>query len=83
MPMNVELTPEIAAIVHAQVAAGEFATAADAVAAAVLGIGSDESNVSWVKPYLEKGLADLTAGRTLSADAVHAELRAKFALARN
>ena len=77
--MNVELKPGIAAIVHAQVASGEFATAADAVAAAVLGIGVDEpGDAAWAKPYLEKGLADLAAGRTLTADAVHAELRAKF-----
>jgi len=80
--MHVELKPKIAAILQAQVAAGHFETIEDAVTAAVLGIGPDlDGNVgdlSWAKPYIDKGLADLEAGRVIPAEAVHAELRRRF-----
>ena len=80
--MKIELKPKIAAIVEAQVAAGQFETVEDAVAAAVLGIGremgDDTADLSWAKDAVELGLADLSAGRTSPAEVVHAELRLRF-----
>ncbi len=80
--MHVELKPKIAAILQAQVAAGHFDTIEDAVSAAVLGIGPDQNgdpgDLSWAKPYIDKGLADIEAGRVVPAETVHAELRRRF-----
>ena len=80
--MNIVLKPKIAEIVEAQVAAGEFANVEDAVAAAVLGVGlgrgEGTADLSWAKPYVDDGLADLAAGRTIPADEVHSELRRRF-----
>lgn len=61
---------------------GHFDSVEDAVTAAVLGIGPDHDgdvgDLSWAKPYIDKGLADLEAGRVVAAETVHAELRRRF-----
>lgn len=80
--MHVELKPKIAAILQAQVAAGHFETIEDAVTAAVLGIGpdyDDTGDLSWAKPYIDKGLASLARGETVPHEQVWAELKARFA----
>jgi hypothetical protein len=82
--MHVELKPKIAAILQAQVAAGHFDTIEDAVSAAVLGIGPDHDgdpgDLSWAKPYVDKGLASLARGEGVPHDQVWAELKARFAV---
>ena len=82
--MHVELKPGIAAILQAQVAAGHFKTIEDAVSAAVLGIGPDHDgdpgDLSWAKPYIDKGLASLERGEGIPHDQVWAELKARFAV---
>jgi hypothetical protein len=81
--MLVELKPRIAAILQAQVAAGHFETIEDAVSAAVLGIGpdldGDLGDLSWAKPYVDKGLASLARGEGIPHEQVWAELKARFA----
>ena len=65
-PVNIILKPTIAAILEAQVEAGQFASVEDAIAAAVLGVvpdrGEDSADLSWAKSYVDAGLADLDAG---------------------
>ena len=82
--MHVELKPKIAAILQAQVADGHFETIEDAVSAAVLGIGPDHDgdvgDLSWAKPYVDKGLASLARGEGVPHDQVWAELKARFAV---
>jgi predicted transcriptional regulator len=38
----------------------------------------DAADLSWAGAYIARGLADAEAGRTVPADIVHAELRARF-----
>ena len=39
----------------------------------------DRADLSWAKPHIEEGLADLEAGRVHPAEDVFAEIRAMFA----
>lgn len=81
--MNVRLKPATAEWLKAQVAAGRFESVEDAVESLVMDDRLDaklaEGDLSWAKPYIEKGLADLEAGRVYPAEEVHAEMRARFA----
>ena len=81
--MNIRLKPDTEEWLKAQVAEGRFESIEDAVEALVADdraeAALDEEDLSWAKPYIEEGLADLEAGRTIPAEQVHAELRAMFA----
>lgn len=81
--MNIRLKPDTEEWLKAQVAEGRFESIEDAVEMLVvddrLQARLNEEDLSWAKPYIEEGLADLKAGRTIPAEQVHAELRAMFA----
>ena len=81
--MNIRLKPDTEEWLKAQVAEGRFESIEQAVE-----IYLDESrrneeldnaDLSWAQPYIDKGLADIEAGRVYPAEQVHAEIRAMFA----
>ena len=81
--MNIRLKPDAEAYLKAQVASGRFASVEEAIDALtrddeVAQAELDAADLSWAKPYIDKGMADVEAGRTVSADTVHAELRDRF-----
>lgn len=43
----------------------------------------EAADLSWTEPYLAKGIAEAEAGRTISADALHAELRDRVRVGRD
>lgn len=81
--MDIPLKPATEAYLKAQVASGRFASIGDAVEALARGDEAmqadlDAADLDWTKPYIDKGLADLDAGRVIAAEAVHDELRRRF-----
>ena len=85
--MNIRLKPDTEEWLKAQVAEGRFNSVEDAVEALVADDRAqaelDAADLSWAKPYIEEGLADIEAGRTVPAEQVYAELRAKFSRSRD
>jgi len=75
--MKVDLKPEVAAVLEAQVAAGLFPSIEAARSAAVLG-EDPQADLSWAKPYLDEADRDIDAGRTLSEEETFAELERRF-----
>jgi predicted transcriptional regulator len=81
--MNIRLKPDTEEWLKAQVAEGHFESVEQAVETFL-----DESrrnqealdnvDLSWAQPYIDKGLADIEAGRVYPAEQVHAEIRAMF-----
>jgi predicted transcriptional regulator len=71
--MSVAIRPEIVKLLEAQVAAGRFAS----VEAAIETMALDDA-AAWARPYIEKGLADIEAGRTRPSADVHVEMRARY-----
>ncbi len=71
--MDIPLKPANEAYLKAQVASGRFASIGDAMQADL-----DATDLDWTKPYIDKGLADLDAGRVIAAESVHDELRRRF-----
>jgi len=81
--MNIRLKPDTEEWLKAQVAEGRFESVEEAVEALVAEDRLEQErldamDLSWAKPYIEEGLADIEAGRTIPAEQVHAELRAMF-----
>jgi predicted transcriptional regulator len=81
--MNIRLKPDTEEWLKAQVAEGRFESIEDAVESLVMDDRLEaklaDEDLSWAKPYIDEGLADLEAGRVYPAEQVHAELRARFA----
>jgi predicted transcriptional regulator len=78
--VQVRLNPAAEAYLKAQVASGRFSSVEEAIGALtrddeIAHVELDAADLSWTKPYIDKGMADLDAGRIIPADAVHAELR--------
>lgn len=82
--MQIELKPTIAGILQAQVAAGDFSSVEDAVAAAVLGLSPEHDrylgDLSWTKPYIDAGLASLDRGEGIPHEQVWAEVEKQLRL---
>jgi predicted transcriptional regulator len=82
--MNIRLKPDTEEWLKAQVAEGRFESIEQAVEI-LLEEGRlnqealDAEDLSWAKPYIDEGLADLEAGRVYPAEQVYAEIRAMFA----
>lgn len=86
--MNIRLKPDAEAYLAAQVASGRFTSLEDAVDALARDDQAaraelDATDLSWAKPFVDKGLADLAEGRTISAVELHAELRGRFPTSRD
>lgn len=85
--MEIDLKPDTEEWLKAQVERGRFGSLDEAVEALVREdrIAQAEiegADLAWARPYLVKGLADLEAGRTISAEQVHADLRERFSPSR-
>jgi Arc/MetJ-type ribon-helix-helix transcriptional regulator len=83
--MEIELNPDAEEWLKAQVAQGRFGSIDEAVEILVrkdqvMQAELAGADLAWTKPYLAKGIADIEAGRTISAEQVHAELRSRFIL---
>jgi predicted transcriptional regulator len=81
--MNIRLKPDTEQWLQSQVDQGRFGSVEEAIEALVLDDqlaqrALDDADLSWAKPYLAKGLADLEAGRAIPAEEVYADLRARF-----
>lgn len=81
--MNIRLKPDTEEWLKAQVAEGRFESIEDAVEILLDERRRDQQafdnmDLSWAQPYIDKGLADLEAGRVLPAEQVYAELRKRF-----
>ena len=79
--MKIDINPAIAALLQARVAAGQFTSLEEALAAAVLGIGDNDSafdEQAWAKPYLSEAKASLARGEGLDDDAVWTKLEQRF-----
>ena len=82
--MNIRLKPDTEEWLKAQVAEGRFESVEQILEVLVAEERSsqaklDATDLSWTKPYIDEGLADLDAGRVYPAEQVHAEIRALFA----
>jgi Arc/MetJ-type ribon-helix-helix transcriptional regulator len=80
--MNLRLKPETETWLKEQVARGRFGSLDEAVETLVnedriAQTELDSADLTWAKPYLSKGLADIEAGHTLAGEDVHAELRSR------
>jgi predicted transcriptional regulator len=81
--MNIRLKPDTEQWLKSQVEQGRFGSLEEAIEALVLEDqitqeALEKADLSWARPYLDEGLADLEAGRTIPAEEVHAELRKRF-----
>ena len=81
--MNIRLKPDTEEWLKAQVAEGRFESVNQAVQIFLEESrrnqeALDNVDLSWAQPYIEKGLADIEAGRVYPAEQVHAEIRAMF-----
>ena len=81
--MNVRLKPQTEEWLKAQVAEGRFTSLEEAVEILVredqvAHSDIEEADFGWARSYIAEGLADVEVGRTVPADQVHAELRARF-----
>jgi predicted transcriptional regulator len=79
--MNIRLKPDTEEWLKAQVAEGRFESVEEVVEVLVEESRSnqaalDSADLSWAKPYLEKGLAAIEAGDLIPAEEVHEELLA-------
>lgn len=86
--MEIDLNPEAEAYLRAQVASGRFSSLEEAIGALARDDEAaradlEAADLSWAEPYLAKGTAEAEAGRTISADALHAELRDRFRVRRD
>jgi len=82
--MNIRLKPDTEEWLKTQVAEGRFESVEQIFEVLVAEERSsqaklDATDLSWAKPYVDEGLADLDAGRVYPAEQVHAEIRALFA----
>jgi predicted transcriptional regulator len=81
--MQIRLNPDAEAYLKAQVASGRFRSVEEAIDALARDdeaarVELDAADLSWAKPYIANGMADIEAGRTVPAETVHAALRDRF-----
>lgn len=77
--MNVSLTPDWERFVREQVDTGRFQTESDVVREGLRLLHEHQQTVEEIDQKIERGLADVAAGRTYSPDTVRATLRARRA----
>ena len=79
--MQIELEPRVEDLLRKRVAAGHFATVADALVAAVLGLPmTDESlgDLSWARPFLVEADEAIALGKTNTEAEAFASLEQRF-----
>ena len=81
--MVIHLKPDTEQWLRAQVTRGRFCSLEEAVEVLVredqiTQAELEGTDLAWAESHIAKGLADIEAGRTVSAEDVHTELRARF-----
>ena len=79
--MSIQLTKEHEDWLRDQVAAGRFASLEEAIAEAVDNLKSDD-DLSWARPLVKEGLAELDRGEAIPAEEVFARVEARLRAAR-
>jgi antitoxin ParD1/3/4 len=75
--MNVSLTPELERFVKEQVDAGRYQTASEVVRDGLRILFERQQAIESLNRKIERGLADVAAGRTHSPEEARAILRAR------
>lgn len=76
--MQIRLTKDQEDWLQAQVAAGRFASLDEALAEAIDGLRAEEEALTWAKPLVDEGLAQLDRGESIPADEVFADIEASL-----
>jgi len=76
--MQIQLTKEHEEWLRTQVAAGRFVSLEEAVAEAIDGLRSEDEALTWAKPLVDEGLAELDRGESIPADEVFASVEARL-----
>jgi Arc/MetJ-type ribon-helix-helix transcriptional regulator len=78
--MTITLTPKQQAWLEAEVAAGHFASVEEAVQLAVAELMRpiDTGDLSWAKPYVDAGRAQIERGETMSLEEFNAHVDEKL-----
>lgn len=74
---TLSFTPQQAMFVRECVESGQYQSASEVVRAGLRLLADQEKSKAWIRAEIQKGLDDLDAGRTVPADEVLTELRAK------
>jgi antitoxin ParD1/3/4 len=81
--MRIELDEKYREWLRARVAAGDYASMEEAVAAAIermmLDDGPDDDDLAWAKPLVDEGVAQLDRGETFSHEDVFAHVASAIA----
>lgn len=78
--MSATVKPENEAFLRQLVAEGRYPSVDAALNAAIDALRKEEADLSWAKPYLEKGLASLDAGQGIPLDDAFGAVRAHMAV---
>jgi antitoxin ParD1/3/4 len=78
MPSSVDLGPKLESVVSKLVSKGRYGSKSEVIRAGVRMVEEHEKRLAQLDRALERGLADVKAGRTRPAEEVFAELRKRF-----
>ena len=73
--MNVSLTPELEKFVADTVATGRYSSASEVVRASLRKLEEEERWKLYARTKIEKGLADVAAGRVVTRESFFAEIK--------
>ena len=79
--MQIELNPNLEALLQSQVDAGLYASIAEAITAAVLGVplaNERPGGLAWAKPYLDEADGPSSLGQTHDESDAFADLEGRF-----
>lgn len=79
MPSSYKLGKHFEAFVQVQLASGRYGNASEVLRAALRPMEDRERRPASVDAAIERGLADIEAGRVHAAEDVFAELKARYA----
>ena len=77
--MNVVLSPDIERFVREQIDAGSFRSPVEVIEEALRQMKADQAELDEIRQKIDRGLADVEAGRTFSPEEARAELKARRA----
>ena len=72
--MRIHLTKDDEDWLQAQVAAGRFSSLDEALAEAIGSLRAEDEALTWAKPLVDEGLAELDRGESIPAEEVFANL---------
>jgi antitoxin ParD1/3/4 len=77
--MNIVLSPPLEQFVKQQIDHGAFRSPTEVVEEALRQMQADQAELTEIRAKIERGLADIEAGRTFTPDEARAELKARRA----